>query len=363
MKRIENKEQELTAWCNMLYDYTKQMAENPTVANKWIFDKASHDEWILSTFPKHLASIKAYNLFYELTGQDIRNFNWRSTIKTKQSKTITIHQHFVDEHLTTAYDFKNTFLYFYNQGKLTVDLIKDLIQKQRLCWITKQENKELNKRGYIKHRNDPLLAYKDCGIEIYDAENENLENIMKPEFHKNKGEKSNSNIDIRTNFFNQLKQYFDSHLYFDTKLPLVIKNEYAYIYNSQGVMINTRIKDGSLNDICVYLYGDDAKEIFDSLKEKTSEIETELGYNLVWDRNNKKKSTRIGRFGLYSSDSNKYGLCNDEEIIIVQSVKPFDFDLDVEKVANELVKFMQVFIPRIKLGKTRKNHLKQLKDI
>ena len=68
MKQIEKNEQaeqELNVWCNTLYNYTKQMAENPTRANKWIFDKASHDEWILSKFPKHLSSVKAYNLFGE----------------------------------------------------------------------------------------------------------------------------------------------------------------------------------------------------------------------------------------------------------------------------------------------------------
>ncbi|MGN0798138.1 MAG: DUF4268 domain-containing protein [Christensenellales bacterium] len=363
MKRIEKNEQaeqELNIWCNTLYNYTKQMAENPTRANKWIFDKASHDEWILSKFPKHLSSVKAYNLFYELTGQDIREFNWLSTTKTKQGEKIIIHQHFVDEHLTTAYDFKNTLLHYYNQGKLTIDLIKDLITQQRLCWITKQENKELNARGYIKHRNNPLDAYKECGIEIYNAENEDLENIMKPEFgtKSNKDKKyniANNNLEIRTEFFNQLKKYFDEHSYNNRTISLVFKNEneYAYIYNRKEVMINTRVKDGTLNDICVFLSGDDAKRVFDELKTKREEIELLLGYRLVWDRNDKKKASRIGRFGQYSSSPNKYGLCNEEEVIIGDNIKPFDFDLDVEKVANELIRFYEVFMPRIRNIKDR----------
>lgn len=370
MKQTERNEEELNAWCSMLYEYTKQMVENPTKANKWIFDRASHDEWVLSNFPKHLASEKAYNLFYDLTGQDIRDFDWLSTVKTKDGKRIIVHQHFVDEHLTTAYDFKNTLIYYYNQGKLTVSLIKELIKQQRLCWITKEENKELCVRGYVKHRNDPLQAYKDCGIEIYKAASENLENIMKPEIvkHVNKGKKckiSTNNIEIRIDFFNKLKAYFEDHPFIDIKLPLVFKNEneYAYIYNRKGIMINTRVKDGVLNDICIYLYGVDAKEIFDKLKGNKTEIEAEIGYNLVWDRNDKKKAARIGRFGQYSSSPNKYG--TSEDTIINESVKPFDFDLDVEKVANELIQFMKVFLPQI-MPKEREKYkppINKLKDL
>ena len=365
MKQIEKnkqEEQELNVWCNTLYNYTKQMVENPTRANKWIFDKACHDEWLLSKFPKHLSSVKAYNAFYELTGKDIRDFDWYSTVKTKTGENIIVHKYFMDEHLTTAYDFKNTLMLFYKQGRLTIDLIKDLIQQQRLCWITREEDKMLTAKGYIKHRVDPLKAYTDCDIEIYDKENEDLENIMKPQFcsviKNSNGEKGNNvlkranlnnNIAIRREFFNQLKKHFEENSYFDTKIPLITKEniEYAYIYYYKGLMINVRVKDGVLNDICAYLEGDDAKQIFDKLKENKEEIETNIGYKLVWDRNNNRKATRIGRFGPFSTSPNTYGLCNEEGMLIDEGVKPFDFDLDVDKVANELYNFMKVFIPRV----------------
>ena len=167
-KKFIDKENEFDTWCKMLLDYTQAMVHNPTVANKWIFDRASHDEWVLSKFPKHLASVKAYNEFYDLTGKDIRDFDWLSSVKTNDGTKIVVHQHFVDEHMTTAFDFKTKLLKLCEEGKLDVEKIKELIAMQRLCWIAKDENKQLNALGYRKHRENPLKAYEDCGIEIYD---------------------------------------------------------------------------------------------------------------------------------------------------------------------------------------------------
>lgn len=68
--------------------------------------------------------------------------------------------------------------HFPNHKCLNIQKIKELISKQRLCWITKDENKQLNALGYRKHRENPLKAYEDCGIEIYDRENEDLNDIQ-----------------------------------------------------------------------------------------------------------------------------------------------------------------------------------------
>ena len=63
------------------------------------------------------------------------------------------------------------------------------------------------------------------------------------------------NIQKRTSFFEELKNYFKqtnfNGLFFDLKYSP--KKEYAYIYNSHELMINVRIKNGFLNDICVFL--------------------------------------------------------------------------------------------------------------
>ena len=91
-QKFMNKEEDFDTWCKMLLDYTQAMVHNPTVANKWIFDRASHDEWVLSKFPKHLASVKAYNEFYDLTGKDIRDFDWLSSVKTNDGTKIVVHQ-------------------------------------------------------------------------------------------------------------------------------------------------------------------------------------------------------------------------------------------------------------------------------
>lgn len=129
-------------------------------------------------FPKHLASVKAYNAFYDLTGKDIRDFDRLSLVDARDGTKILVHQYFVDECMTTVFDFKTKLLELCEEGKLDVETIKELILEQRLCWITEDENYQLISLGYGNHRENPLKAYKICGIEIYDKENVCLDNIQ-----------------------------------------------------------------------------------------------------------------------------------------------------------------------------------------
>lgn len=339
---------ELELWCNTVFNYTKEMAENPTSATKWIFDRATHDEWSLKCFPKRFASKRAYNEFFELTGKDIRNFNWTSSVKTKSGEKVVVHKLFVEEHLTTAYDFKNTLLFYYKSGVLTTDVIKELLFKQRICWITKEENSRLNSKGYRTHRDSPLDAYKECGIEIYDEVNQNLD-VMRPDF----GGGNNAKVSSREEFFKKLSDYFENNLVLGSsyKIQHVEGNEYAHIYNSAGNCIDVRVKGGFLNDICLYLGGDNAKKMFDILYINKDDFEKTLGYRLVWDRNNNRKACRIGRFGIFSPSPNIYGITSEEDEILEDVIKPFDFDKDVERVATELVRFYKLFVPWITVVK------------
>ena len=364
-KKIIDKEKDFDTWCKMLLDYTQAMVHNPTVANKWIFDRASHDEWVLSKFPKHLASVKAYNEFYDLTGKDIRDFDWLSSVKTNDGTKIVVHQHFVDEHMTTAFDFKTKLLKLCEEGKLDIQTIKELIAKQRLCWITKDENKQLNALGYRKHRENPLKAYEDCGIEIYDKENEDLDNIQTnpnnkvvssklknicPEIEMDVSEMSDEGK-IRREFFNELAQYFKEK-YPDFFVKYENNCEHFDIRKTSDlsfskIMVNVRVdRHAYLHDICVYLGDKDAKDIYDKLYAQKKEIENEIGYELIWDRNNEKIATRIGRFGKYYTEKGSRRL-NDPRFDTTNYIN-YDFDLDVEKVANELVNAYNVFMSRVK---------------
>ena len=345
-----DKERELEVWANLIYIYAKEKLENDSVATRWIFDRATHDEWVLSLFPKHLASEKAYNQFFELTGKDIRDFDWNSLVRTKSGEKIVVHQYFVDEHLTTAYDFKNEILWLYKNKELTVEKIKKLISFQRLCWITKEENSMLSKKGYIKHRSDPLKAYKNCDISIYDAENENLEDIMKPTFNRNDfiniDNKEQKDFSIHDNI-NKLKEYYEKKLINGKKYTLrFYPNEaYAWIYNQRGFMINIRIKSGMLKDISLYLYGPKAKNRFARLLLYKNKIESMLGYELVWDKNENKKASRIGRFFKDADLSS--------EIELENKYKCFNFNVNsenyIEQTAKEMAKFYDVFIPFIEI--------------
>ena len=363
-EKFINKEKDFDTWCKMLLDYTQAMVHNPTVANKWILDRASHDEWVLSKFPKHLASVKAYNEFYDLTGKDIRDYDWLSSVKTNDGTKIVVHQHFVDEHMTTAFDFKTKLLRLCEEGKLDIQKIKELISKQRLCWITKDEDKQLNAQGYRKHRENPLKAYENCGIEIYDKDNEDLDNIqtnphdittsskLKKICPELEIEVSGMRDDekIRRDFFDKLAQYFKEN---NSDFVVKYKNNCEHFdvrktsdLSFNKIMVNTRVVNGCLKDICVFFSSIDAKNIYDKLYLHKKEIENEIGYELIWDRNNEKIATRIGRFGKYYKETGVRRL-NDPYFDTTNYIN-YDFDLDVEKVANELVNIYNVFMPRVK---------------
>ncbi len=338
-----DKERELNVWCKCILDYTKERVENDSVATRWIFDRVTHDEWVLSLFPKHLASVEAYQQFYQLTGKDIRNYDWNSTIKTKNGEVIIVHQLFVDEHLTTAHDFKYEIISLYKKGELTIEKIKELISQQRLCWITKEENKNLTKNGFGIHRVDPLKAYELSGIKIYDVEKENLQ-IMKPTFSRSES-KILPNLSSPIDIFNKLKNYFSNNLFDGKKFIFnFYENEaYAWIYKHGPFMINVRFKQEALKDISLFISGLKAKEYFSKLLLRKDMIEKKLGYKLVWDKNEKKQASRIGRFFKDACLSSNFEIENQH--------KCFEFNLEdsraIEKVAFELVKFYNVFTPII----------------
>lgn len=182
---IEDPERELDVRCKIIYDMTKEIVENRTKANSRLFYWAYHETWMLKLFPKCLASKKAYELFFEKYKKDIRECDWfnQAILECRDDKDKRLFMH---EHLTTSEDFKQELIYLYKNNQLSVEKIKELISQQRVCWITRDEDDKLNKSGYNKHRPDPLAAYTECGIEIYDAENADLSNIMKPSVHPQK---------------------------------------------------------------------------------------------------------------------------------------------------------------------------------
>ena len=82
------------------------------------------------------------------------------------------------------------------------------------------------------------------------------------------------------------------------------------------------------------------------LIDDEKEIENQIGYELIWDRNNEKMATRIGRFGKYYTEKGSRRLS--DTYFNTTNYTNYDFDLDVKKVANELVNIYNVFMPRVK---------------
>ncbi len=183
-KNLSSEEKELNTWCKVVCDLAKVCEDDgDNVLYRQLFAKAVRDAWMLKLFPKHLASKKAYQDFKKKTaGLDIRNCNWFSKEKITSNEKIYVHSVYEDEHLTTVKDFKEEILFLQRKGKLTEAKVKELFFQQRVCWITKDEDKKLNKKGFYQHRQDPLEAYDRCGIVIYDEDPANLSDVMKPTY-------------------------------------------------------------------------------------------------------------------------------------------------------------------------------------
>lgn len=140
---------------------------------------------MLASFSKHqiLASENAYNEFFALTGKDIRNYDDDSSAVTKSGEKFRVRSKFRFEHMTTVKDFREEILLLYEKGALNAASIQDLILKQRVCWVTKEENKKLNQKGIATHRDDLVDVYKNiCKIQFHDEPNCDLINVMKPTF-------------------------------------------------------------------------------------------------------------------------------------------------------------------------------------
>jgi len=118
-------------------------------------------EFLAQTKP--LASVEAYKEFKKETGEDIRKYNWFGRAKIA-GKSKEIHKEYQWEHMTTAKKFKDDLRALYEKNQLTKENIITLINKQEICWVTKEENDRLNEERYSQNR--PAGAYNEPKINI-----------------------------------------------------------------------------------------------------------------------------------------------------------------------------------------------------
>lgn len=150
-----------------------------------------------------------------------------------------------------------------------------------------------------------------------------------------------------TEILKDVQNYFDNKKVGDNYYNFIIKTgeSYAWIYKKRKAMINLRVRDGLLKDICLFIEGKEAKHIFEKLLTHKEEIETKLGYELAWDKNIYKQAVRVGRFFKGMKPHSPFELDNFQ--------KNFGFNIEdkdyVVKVANEIVKFYKVIIPVLNL--------------
>ena len=114
---------------------------------KAIFRSKTDDKHVEYVSKKALAKAK------EL-GIDLYSMTWLNQTKVDPKRTIFHYEH--------CNPIKELRLAVLNTNKN----IQDILKQDIVCWILKDEDKELNKHGYKSKRpNGWLKCYKECGIE------------------------------------------------------------------------------------------------------------------------------------------------------------------------------------------------------
>jgi hypothetical protein len=163
-------ERELNDMAEVLKNLTIAFVENKTkcISETYRYAYRTVGEFGLSV--PCLASERAYNDFYNRTGLDIRMYKRGQEVKDKFSNKFVIHREYTYEHIIPAVSFKNSLIDLYNEKNLNIDTIKEKILEQKMCWITKEENKKLNQLGYQYKGRETFekakKAYIKAGIKI-----------------------------------------------------------------------------------------------------------------------------------------------------------------------------------------------------
>jgi hypothetical protein len=88
---------------------------------------------------------------------DLRQYAWIHRSKLPGS----IDEGFHFEHTVPV---KMLVMSLLNLSAPTIKDVEDIIATAQVSWVTRRENKELDKRGYHHNRPDPVKAYAEAGI-------------------------------------------------------------------------------------------------------------------------------------------------------------------------------------------------------
>lgn len=167
---MKKEERELTDIAEVLRILTIAYVENKTncISETYRYAYRTVGEFSLSV--PCLASENAYNDFYNKTGKDIRAYKRDENVVDKLDKRFTVHQHYKYEHFIPASSLRDSLIKLYEKENLNVYTIQQEIQKQRMCWITKEEDAKLSQAGYSHKGRDTFedakKAYLNVGIKI-----------------------------------------------------------------------------------------------------------------------------------------------------------------------------------------------------
>ena len=288
-----DKERELNALAQVLQILVKEYVENPTFA---IRDSLRYVHRQVVT--DILASKDAFEDYFRRTGEDIRKIDWYGKAIKENGASININRLYTLDHLTTAKDFKDDLVKAYRDGNLSLEYIKERLKKQRLCWITKAEDRELKRRGYNSHRPDPYKAYAEAGIIILRTQDNTIKRQDKYTFQQNndctkiKDNTQMTNAEqqqlIFWNLYNELLEKQGKPFSIATRTHYASVNRHKPT-NVKAVVIEFLLQKQQLR-LGVYLYDDVA--LYNKFENNKANIESQLGFSPIWEHGTKGKNTR-----------------------------------------------------------------------
>lgn len=167
--------EDYTEAAKLIYEIAKAKQNNKIAELDSYFNKILNESLRYTRLlPKYIEvqpSLALFNQLFELTGIEYKKLKKQGSIKLKTGTCEKITKYGSYEHKITISSLAERISSLANEDKLTPEYINELINSIEIYYVTKDENKRLNKLGYRNKRLDPDKAYNEAGIKHLDENN------------------------------------------------------------------------------------------------------------------------------------------------------------------------------------------------
>ena len=123
----------------------------------------------LPQFANAKLSLSSHTLLKYLTGVEFTFLKKNEKITLLDSSRVKVSNFLRYEHMTPISELINSIEKYYLEGSYNIEKLENIIMKMKVVFITHDEDIMLNKLGYKSKRPDPIKAYQEAGIEIFEV--------------------------------------------------------------------------------------------------------------------------------------------------------------------------------------------------